>query len=256
MIRKIDTNWKICDAFIWRGDYLHPIREFNTFELDDLIGIDEQKLSLLKNTQSFIDNKYSFNALLYGPRGCGKSTLVRAVFTKFLNTNLKIVQVTVQDMQIIPIFVDTMRIQPYKFIIFCDDLSFEAEDISYKSLKVVLDGSIEKIPDNVLIYVTSNRKHLLAEYESDNTNTKLINKELHFQDVVEEKISLSDRFGLSIPFYKTNTDEYLEILRMYFKEDLSDELKTKALVYATQKGSKSGRIALDFCKAYKIGLIK
>lgn len=255
MIRKIDTNWKICEAFIWRGEYLHPIRDFNAFNIDDLIGIDEQKEALLKNTESFINNRGGLNTLLHGPRGCGKSTLIRAVFTHFLNSNLKIVQIATQDISIIPIFVDAMRIQPYKFIIFCDDLSFENGDTSYKELKVMLDGSIEKIPSNILLYATSNRKHVIAEYKSDNTSVSMINNELHFQDAVEERISLSDRFTLNIPFYKTNVDEYLQIVRMYFQHDLSEELKTKALSYATQKGQRSGRVALDFFRATKIGLV-
>ncbi len=255
MIRKIDTNWKICDAFIWRGEYLHPIRDFNTFELDNLIGINEQKEALLKNTQSFIDNNGGMNALLYGPRGCGKSTLVRAIFTKFMS-DIKIIQIATQDVSVIPIFVDAIRTQPYKFILFCDDLSFEADDMSYKALKVVLDGSIEKLPSNVLLYATSNRKHLMQEPQSDNENAKIINGEIHFQDAVEERISLSDRFGLSIPFYKTNVDEYLQIVALYFKEYLNEDLKKKALAYATKKGQRSGRVAYDFYRATKIGLLK
>lgn len=255
MIRKIDTNWKICDAFIWRGEYLHPIRDFNAFNLDDLIGIEEQKDALLQNTQSFIDNNGGMNALLYGPRGCGKSTLVRAIFTKFMADNLKIIQVATQDVSIIPIFIDAIRIQPYKFIIFCDDLSFEENDLGYKSLKVVLDGSIEKLPSNVLLYATSNRKHLIQEPQSDNENAKVINGEIHFQDSVEERISLSDRFGLSIPFYKITVDEYLQIVALYFKEQISDELKSKAMAYASKKGQRSGRVAYDFYRASKIGLL-
>ena len=256
MIRKIDTNWKICDAFIWRGDYLHPIKEFNAFELDDLIGIDEQKEVLLKNTQSFLDSNTGLNVLLYGPRGCGKSTLARAVFTRFLDSGLKIVQLSTKDIEVLPILVDAMRVQPHKFIVFCDDLSFELGDLSYKALKVVLDGSLEKIPSNVILYATSNRKHIMAEYESDNLGTTIINRELHFSDAVEERISLSDRFGLSIPFYKINAEEYLRIINIYLEEDLSEELKIKALSYATQKGQRSGRVAYDFIRAIKIGLIK
>lgn len=255
MIRKIDTNWKVCDAFIWRGEYLHPIRDFNEFSLDDLVGIDEQKDALLRNTQSFMDNNGGMNALLYGPRGCGKSTLVRAIFTKFLGSNLKIIQISTQDVAVIPIFVDAMRIQPYKFIIFCDDLSFEADDMSYKALKVVLDGSIEKIPNNVLLYATSNRKHLMQEPQSDNLDTKMINGEIHFQDAVEERISLSDRFGLSIAFYKATVDEYLKIVALYFKDTLDENIKKKALAYATQKGQRSGRVAYDFYRATRIGLL-
>lgn len=254
MIRKIDTNWKICDAFIWRGEYLHPIQNFNTFELDNLIGLDEQKNALLINTESFVRNQGGMNALLYGPRGCGKSTLARAIFTKFLG-RLKIVQIATQDISVIPIFVDAMRVQPFKFIIFCDDLSFEEGDMSYKGLKVVLDGSIEKIPDNILLYATSNRKHIIPEYQSDNANTTIINQEIHFQDATEERISLSDRFGLSIPFYKTNIDEYLQIVQMYFNAPLSDEMKHKAIAYATQKGQRSGRVAYNFFRAAKIGLL-
>lgn len=255
MIRKIDTNWKICDAFVWRGEYLHPIQKVDTFDLDNLVGLEEQKRALLVNTESFINNHGGMNALLYGPRGCGKSTLVRAVFTKFMNMNLKIVQIATQDISVIPIFVDAMRVQPFKFILFCDDLSFEDGDSSYKALKVVLEGSIEKIPDNILLYATSNRRHILPEFESDNSDTRVINREIHFKDSVEERISLSDRFGLSIPFYKTNIEEYLQIIQMYLGESLSDEMRTKAITYATQKGERSGRVAYNFVKAAKIGLL-
>ncbi len=255
MIRKIDIDWKICNAFIWRGEYIHPIQDFNTFDLCDLIGIDEQKQMLLKNTESFLNNDGGLNALLYGPRGCGKSTLARAIFTHFLCNDLKVVQVFPRDINIIPILIDSMRIQPYKFIIFCDDLSFEDGDTSYKILKVVLDGSIEKLPHNVLIYVTSNRKHMIPEYENDNLKITAINKEIYFSDTIEERISLSDRFGLSIPFYKLSTEEYLHMISIYFKENLSDDLRNKALNYAAKRGQRSGRIAYDFCKSYKIGLI-
>lgn len=255
MIRKIDTNWKACNAFIWRGEYLHPIRDFNEFKLDDLVGIDEQKDALLKNTQSFMDGNGGMNALLYGPRGCGKSTLVRSIFTKFMNEHLKVIQVAPHDVSIIPIFIDAIREQPYKFIIFCDDLSFEFEDTSYKALKVVLDGSIEKFPNNILLYATSNRKHLIQEPQSDNENTRNINGEIHFQDVVEERISLSDRFGLSIPFYKTTLNEYLKIVAVYFGDYVDSETQKKAIAYATQRGSRSGRVAFDFYRATKIGLL-
>ena len=258
MIRKIDTNWKICNAFIWRGEYLHPIKEFNDFALENLLGIDEQKDALLTNTQSFMKGSGGMNALLYGPRGCGKSTLVRAVFTKFMGDKknaLKVIQIAPHDISIIPAFIDSIRIQPYKFILFCDDLSFEDNDTSYKALKVVLDGSIEKFPSNVLIYATSNRKHLISEMQSDNDGARFINGEIHFQDVVEEKISLSDRFALSLPFYKTTIDEYLKLVALYLEGEMDDEITKKALAYATQKGARSGRVAYDFYRASKIGLL-
>ena len=252
MLEKCD--FKISNAFIWRGEYLHAVVDFNAFDLEKLVGIDEQKDSLLKNTQSFIDGRGGMNALLYGARGCGKSTLVRAIFTKFMG-DLKVIQIAMSDIDIMPILIDKIRDKPYKFILFCDDLSFEADDTSYKALKVVLDGSIEKVPNNVLLYATSNRKHLISEMQSENENAHFINGEIHFQDAVEEKISLSDRFGLSLPFYKSSVDEYLQIVALYFDGRIDDEVRKKALAYATQKGARSGRVAYDFYRASKIGLL-
>ena len=252
MIEKFD--FEISNAFIWRGEYLHAVSDFNAFDLEKLIGIDEQKDSLLKNTQSFINGRGGMNALLYGARGCGKSTLVRAIFTKFMG-DLKVIQIAMSDIDIMPMLIDKIRDKPYKFILFCDDLSFEADDTSYKALKVVLEGSIEKVPSNVLLYATSNRKHLISEMQSENENAHFINGEIHFQDAVEEKISLSDRFGLSLPFYKSTIDEYLQIVALYFEGDFSDEVRKKALAYATQKGARSGRVAYNFYRASKIGLL-
>ena len=252
MLDKFD--FKISNAFIWRGEYLHAVVDFNAFDLEKLVGIDEQKDSLLKNTQSFIDGRGGMNTLLYGARGCGKSTLVRAIFTKFMG-ELKVIQIAMSDIDIMPILIDNIRDKPYKFILFCDDLSFETDDTSYKALKVVLDGSIEKVPNNVLLYATSNRKHLISEMQSENENAHFINGEIHFQDAVEEKISLSDRFGLSLPFYKSSVDEYLQIVALYFDGRIDDEVRKKALAYATQKGARSGRVAYDFYRASKIGLL-
>lgn len=253
MIKKVDTNWRVCDAFIWRGDYLHPVKDFNSFELDDLVGIDEQKETLIKNTESFINNKGGLNAFLYGPRGCGKSTLIRAIFTKFAPNNLKMVQIGVDDIKVLPVFVDNMRTQPHKFIIFCDDLSFEADDTSYKFLKVLLDGSMEKIPNNIILYVTSNKKYLISDV-NDNLDTKAQSKE-NSKDSMEEKISLSDRFSINIAFYRASVDDYLKILEVYFKSELDEDLKKQAISYALKRGSRNGRVALDFYRAKSIGLI-
>lgn len=227
--------------------------DIDAVNLDDLIGIDEQKNRLLSNTINFINDKGANHALLWGERGCGKSSLVKAVFWALKDKNLRIIELNKSDLENLADIIDDLRNEKYKFIIFCDDFSFEKRDDSYKFLKPLLEGSIQKAPKNVLIYMTSNRRHIVSEEKNNNDNVYVRSGELHYNDSVDEKISLADRFGLWISFYQGSYDEYIDIVKHYFatfKFD-EDELIKQAKAYAMLKGSRSGRTAKQFYFEYK-----
>ena len=242
-------------AAIYRAkkDILKPVNELDEVNLSDLIGIESQKEALLLNTKRFLANKSFHHALLWGSRGTGKSSLIKAVFNELKMQGLRLIQIDKQDLNALVDIIDELRELPFKFIIFCDDLSFEKDDDSYKFLKPLLEGSIEKTPANIALYATSNRRHLLAEYESDNENAHIENGELHLGDVKEEKLSLSDRFGLWLSFYTENLEHYLKIVDFYFKDFRGDKelLHAKAKEFASFRASRSARTAKQFYLSFK-----
>ncbi len=247
-------DWNTTLAAIWRQrkEYLRPVQQVDPIRLDGLLGIEPQKTQVINNTERFLANKPANNVLLWGARGTGKSSLIKALLNAYHQQNLRLIEVDKQDLVYLPEIVDDIRILPQRFIIYCDDLSFEANDSQYKSLKSVLQGSIELPPDNVLIYATSNRRHLMPERMSDNLDTRLVNGEVHYSDTVEEKISLADRFGLRLGFYPQSAQAYLEIIDQLFLDYPNDRasLHQAALDFAHQNASKSGRTAKQFYNAF------
>ena len=249
-------DWNDTYAAIWRQrqQYLRPVKHFDSIRLDQLLGIDKQKQQLIANTVRFLNSLPANNALLWGARGTGKSSLIKALLNHYKDRGLRVVEVDKQDLIFLPEIVDGVRDQPQRFIIFCDDLSFEIGDSLYKPLKSVLEGSIESPPENILFYATSNRRHLLPERMRDNLDTKLVDGEVHYSDTIEETISLSDRFGLRLGFYPQNTEDYLRIIDSYYAEYMGDreQLHQAALDFAYQNASKSGRTAKQFYNAYNV----
>jgi len=244
-------------AFRWRRSgrqgYLEPIIHISSIGLDDLLCIEDQKQKITGNTRQFLAGLPANNVLLWGPRGTGKSSLIKAVFNHFRNDCLKIIEVEKQYLADLPDIVSKLESAYGYFIIYCDDLSFSDNDDYYKSLKMILDGSISRTPDNLLIYATSNRRHLMPEIMQDNLDSNFINEELHPSEAVEEKISLSERFGLWLAFHPFNQDQYLCIVDHWLDnfgiEATSDtETRQQALQWALEHGSRSGRCAWQFAR--------
>jgi len=247
-------DWTTVKAAIWRQrrEYLRPVRNLDPIKLEQLIGIEAQKKALIQNTEHFLAGQPANNALLWGARGTGKSSLVKAVFNAYVTKGLRLIEVDKDDLLYLPEIVDEIRSLPQKFIIFCDDLSFNAEEKNFKHLKSVLEGSIEVAPQNVLLYATSNRRHLIPEKMQDNLGTRLIDGEIHYTDTVEEQISLSDRFGLWLSFYPGNMENYLRIVDSLFPDYQGDReaLHEAARLFAGSRATKSGRTARQFYNSY------
>lgn len=247
-------DWQDTYAAIWRShrQYLRAVRHIDPIRLQQLIGIEDQKMRVVENTQRFIARKPANNALLWGSRGTGKSSLVKALLNEFKDRGLRLIQVDKDDLVLLPEILDDIRDLEYRFIVFCDDISFETGDGSYKALKSAIEGSVERPPDNVLIYATSNRRHLLPEYMRENLEAKLVGKEIHYGDAIEEKISLSERFGLWVGFYQMDMAQYLQIVDGYFAGFRGDreQLHNAARDFALVRGSHSGRIARQFYQSY------
>ncbi len=252
-------DWSNTHAANWRrrgnGGYLDPVSEIEALHLEDLLGIDQQKGVVEQNTRQFLSGAPANNVLLWGTRGTGKSSLVRALLHRYAAQGLRVIQVDKDDLVHLPVIVDQIKFKPYRFILFSDDVSFEVGESSYKMLKSALDGSVYAPPENVLIYITSNRRHLLPEYETDNLGAMMVNNELHHGEAVEEKISLSGRFGLWVGFHPFSQDQFLEVTRQWveriaarhgLKGCWSDETRQAAILWCRQKGDNSGRIALQF----------
>jgi len=254
------VDWEGSIAFRWRKTsrrgFIQPIKQPHRIRLSDLFGVDRQKALIEQNTRQFVEGRTANNALLTGARGTGKSSLVKAVLDKFHGRGLRLIEVEKHDLIDLPDIVDQVVGRPERFILFCDDLSFElSEAAGYKALKVVLDGSIAATSDNLLIYATSNRRHLMPEYMGENLETKYLGEEIHPGETVEEKISLSERFGLWISFYPFDQDEYLEIVGHWLHElgcaeSEIPKARQEALQWALLRGSRSGRVAWQFARDY------
>ena len=256
-VAKID--WKDCHAANWRrhsfSGYPEKVPSIEDIHLDDLLGIDSQKRIVEENTRQFLAGYSANNMLLWGTRGTGKSSLVRALLYNYAPQGLRVIQVDKDDLIHLPDIVDEVKEKPYKFLIFSDDASFEIGESSYKMLKSALDGSVYAPPENVLIYVTSNRRHLIPEYESDNRGAMLVNNEIHHGEAIEEKISLSGRFGLWVAFHPFSQDQYVEVVRQWLEKlyrkhgatpRWDKDVQDAAILWAQKKGDRSGRIAYQF----------
>lgn len=235
---------------------LEPVRHVGAMRLADLKEIDPQKEKIERNTQQFVQGKPANNVLLTGARGTGKSSLIKACLNAYAAEGLRLIEVDKADLTDLPDIVDVVSDRPEKFIVFCDDLSFEDGEPGYKALKSILDGSVAAATPNVLIYATSNRRHLLPEYMADNlTYTHTEDGEVHPGEVVEEKISLSERFGLWVSFYPFSQQEYLTIVAQWLSSfgvpaQAIEEAQPEALVWALERGSRSGRVAYQFARDY------
>lgn len=246
----MEIDWNRVEAAVWRQQkaYLRPVAHIDPVTLSQLIGIDRQKLELVKNTKHFLQGQPTNNALLWGARGTGKSSLIKAILNEFKFDGLRLIEIYKQDLHNLLDIVDEIRDLPQRFIIYCDDFTFEAEESSYVALKTILEGSIEQKPQNILLYATSNRRHLMPESMKDNLDSRVVGDEVHYTDAIEEKLSLSDRFGLWLSFYQPDMSGYLQIVDTYFQGYQGDrqQLHEAAKLFAATRASKSGRTAKQF----------
>ena len=255
-------DWRAVQVAAFRANKkaLKIVRDIDFTGIDALVGLESQKSALIKNTDAFLRGCSANHALLWGESGCGKSSLAKAVFSKFIPQGLKIIEIGRDDLGYLVDIIDAIRETNFKFIIFCDDLSFELGESGYKHLKPLLEGSLERAPRNVLMYATSNRRHIVGECASDNDAAQISCGELHLSDAANERISLSERFGLQLSFYGGSMREYLGIVdayfaaaqgmsaaefRLSFAADL-DALHAKAREFAMLRASRSGRAAKQF----------
>lgn len=246
-------------AYRWAGvDHsppLKPVSHPHAIGLADLLCIDRQKSLLERNTRQFLRGLPANNALLWGSRGTGKSSLVKALLHDYADSGLKLIEVDKTQLIDLPDILDCIRSRPERFILFSDDLSFESGEPGYKALKAVLDGSLSALSGNALIYATSNRRHLLPEYMSENLDAKSIDGEIHQGETVEEKISLSERFGLWVSFHPFSQEDYLSVVRQWLEKlgtpgvgDDWETIRAEALRWALARGSRSGRVAWQFAR--------
>lgn len=249
-------DWHQHYAAIWRrhNQKLKTVARLDPVSMDNLKGIDKQKQAILSNTRHFLEGKTSNHALLWGARGTGKSSLIKAVLNELAPLGLRMVQLDKDDLEYLPEILDSLELEDeqFRFVIFCDDLSFEEGEFSYKPLKSLLEGGLELPPDNVRLYATSNRRHLLPERQSENQLSGLVDGEVHYADSLEDKLALSDRFGLSLSFYPADWENYFSIVESLFEEQLVDkqQLHEAARLFAMGRGSHSGRTAKQFYQYY------
>ena len=254
-------DWRASVAYRYRKrssghGVLEPVRHVGAMRLENLKEIEPQKERILRNTLQFVEGRPANNVLLTGARGTGKSSLIKACLNEYAARGLRLIEVDKADLTDLPDIVDVVSERPEKFIVFCDDLSFEDGEQGYKALKSILDGSVAATTANVLIYATSNRRHLLPEYMKENLSYKHTDDgEVHPGEVVEEKISLSERFGLWVSFYPFTQEEYLTIVAQWLQSfgvqsDAVAAARGQALVWALERGSRSGRVAYQFARDY------
>jgi len=248
-------DWAHCHAAIWRAknNQLRPVTRLDGIQLEQLLQIDRQKQRLIANTERFLAGHPANHALLWGAKGTGKSSLIKALLNAYANQGLRVIEVDKTDLIDLPEIVDHIQNAPYRFIIFCDDLSFDEQETSYKHLKSVLEGSIELPPENILLYATSNRRHLVPQTQGDNQETlaaRMADSSVLHSDTVEEKLSLADRFGLWLSFYPISWQEYLAVVESLFADiDIGvsqDELMRQAQLFARTRGTNSARTAKQF----------
>ncbi len=256
-------DWEHTLAARWQRDarsgYLAPLEVNLDLRLDDLIGIDRQRDLLAANTQQFVDGLPANHVLLWGARGTGKSSLIRALLAEYAGLGLRLIEIERDHLADLPRVVELLSGQRQAFVLFCDDLSFEAGEGDYRVLKSVLDGSLERAPENVLLYATSNRRHLVPERQSDNENWQMVDGELHPNEAVEDKIALSDRFGLWLSFYPFSQQHYLSVVRHWIDSlagkarlqwDWDEALEKDAIRWATGRGNRNGRCAYQYARQW------
>ena len=259
-------DWSSCLAARWQRDgrqaALRPLQVRLELRLADLLGVDRQRALLEANTRQFVDGLPANHALLWGARGTGKSSLVRALLAEYAGVGLRLIEIERDDLADLPRVVAQLAGLPQRFVLFCDDLSFDAGEGSYRVLKSVLDGSLEQAPDNVLLYATSNRRHLVPERQSDNADWQHVDGELHPSEAAEDKIALSDRFGLWLSFYAFTQPEYLQVVRHWvgvlgaragLDWQWNEVLEREAVRWASGRGNRNGRCAYQFARHW-VGL--
>ncbi|ALZ84364.1 AAA family ATPase [Pseudomonas oryzihabitans] len=264
--RRESLDWQHCYAARWRreghGGYLQPLEVNLELRLADLLGIDRQRDQLARNTRQFVAGLPANHTLLWGARGTGKSSLIRALLAEYAGQGLRLIEIERDDLADLPRAVEQLAGQAQRFVVFCDDLSFDAGSDDYRVLKSVLDGSLEQAPDNVLLYATSNRRHLVAERQSDNANWEHVDGELHPSEAAEDKIALSDRFGLWLSFYPFTQDHYLAVVRHWcttlagksgVELEWSEDADREAIRWASGRGNRNGRCAYQFARQW-VGL--
>lgn len=257
------VDWSSTFAARWSMEgqlcQLRPLQVSLGLRLDDLVGVDRQKQLLESNTGQFVRGLPANNALLWGARGTGKSSLVRALLSEYAQAGMRLIEVDKADLVHLSALLPLLAGQPWRFVLFCDDLAFEADDSGYKALKTVLDGTVEASPENILLYATSNRRHLLPEHNSDNLSARQVDGEIHPGEAIEEKIALSDRFGLWVSFYPFSQEHYLAVVQKWLGQlageyglqwQWDEQLQLEALRWATGRGNRNGRCAYQFARSW------
>jgi len=246
-------DWSSACAFRWEQGRLVPVTHPHHIGLADLLAVEKQKQLIKQNTRQFVQGRPANNVLLSGSRGTGKSSLVKALLKEYAQDGLRLIEVGKPALADLPHIIALVAGRPERFILYCDDLSFNADEPGYQALKAALDGSLVAFSDNMLIYATSNRRHLMPESMQDNLSTKYVGDEIHPAESVEEKISLSERFGLWVSFYPFSQDEYLDIVAHWLRHfgvtaEFDEVARQAALQWSIQRGSRSGRVAWQFAR--------